>query len=29
MVECLIETGDHYTVWNMDMIALEQSIEPI
>ena len=29
MVECLIETGDHYTVWNMDVIALEQSIEPL
>jgi NADP-dependent 3-hydroxy acid dehydrogenase YdfG len=29
MVECLIATGDHYTVWNLDMIALEQSIEPI
>lgn len=29
MVEYLIETGNHYTVWNMDVIALEQSIEPL
>jgi NADP-dependent 3-hydroxy acid dehydrogenase YdfG len=29
MAECLIETDPHFTVWNMDVIALEQSIEPI
>jgi 3-oxoacyl-[acyl-carrier protein] reductase len=29
MIQTLIETEDHYTVWNMDLIALEQSIEPL
>ena len=29
MAECLIETDAHCNIWNMDLIALEQSIEPI
>jgi hypothetical protein len=28
-VQCLIETDAHCNIWNMDLIALEQSIEPI
>jgi NADP-dependent 3-hydroxy acid dehydrogenase YdfG len=29
MVELLIKTADHYAVWNIDFMALDQSVEPL
>jgi NADP-dependent 3-hydroxy acid dehydrogenase YdfG len=29
MVELLLQTADHYAVWNVDFMALDQSVEPL